>query len=211
MKNKATEIRLSESARLVLIDNFLSPLEEQQLFASCEKEFTWEQSEIAMFGKRVPIPRLNAWFGDYAYSYSGKTFAPKVLPPALMNVMVRIENEFSLDLNSVLANLYRDGSDCMGWHSDDEASLGVDPQIASVSLGGSRRFVIRNRQDKSDKHEVLLTGGSVVLMLGTFQHHWQHCVPKTKKTASKRINLTFRLIYPTAKPGKSTPAKRSEV
>ena len=45
--------------------------------------------------------------------------------------------------NSVLLNLYRDGQDSMGWHSDDESELGPAPAIASLSLGEPRRFLLR--------------------------------------------------------------------
>jgi alkylated DNA repair dioxygenase AlkB len=96
--------------------------------------------------------------------------------------------------NSVLLNLYRDGNDSMGWHSDDEPELGQNPVIGSLSLGGKRRFRLRHRSEKNLKHQLELTSGSFLLMQGTTQHYWQHHIPKTKRPVPPRINLTFRLI-----------------
>lgn len=190
------EIHLSDTARLVLVDPFMIEQETRILFDFCLNNIFWEQSTISLFGKSVLIPRLNAWYGDHPYSYSGTTFSATPWPAELLDLKNRIENEFGLKLNSALANLYRDGNDGMGWHSDDEKTLGFAPQIASVSLGGSRRFLLRNKSDKTQKHELLLTDGSIVLMLGTCQRDWQHCVPKTRKSVKPRINLTFRYVQP---------------
>jgi len=96
--------------------------------------------------------------------------------------------------NSVLLNLYRDGNDSMGWHSDDEAELGHNPVIGSLSLGGMRRFMLRHRSQKGLKHQLELTSGSLLLMQGTTQQYWQHHIPKTKRPVAPRINLTFRVI-----------------
>jgi len=104
------------------------------------------------------------------------------------------EQSSGLEFNSVLVNWYRNGEDCMGWHSDDEASLGEDPQIASVSLGATRRFILRQKSNKSNKHVVELQHGSLMLMLGRTQSLWQHALPRTKKSHDSRVNLTFRYI-----------------
>jgi len=113
---------------------------------------------------------------------------------------VRCLVAFKVDLvscvlfNSVLLNLYRDGNDSMGWHSDDEPELGQNPVIGSLSLGGTRRFMLRHRFEKGWKHQLELTSGSFLLMQGTTQHYWQHQVPKTKRPVPPPINLTFRVI-----------------
>jgi len=96
----------------------------------------------------------------------------------------------------MLLNLYRDGQDTMGWHSDDEKSLGENPQIASVSLGASRKFVLREKNNRKNKHSMVLEDGSLLLMLGETQKLWQHSLPRTKVSMNSRINLTFRLVGP---------------
>jgi alkylated DNA repair dioxygenase AlkB len=94
----------------------------------------------------------------------------------------------------VLLNLYRDGKDSMGWHSDDEPELGHNPVIGSLNLGATRRFRLRHRFKKGLIYQLELMAGSFLLMQGTTQHYWQHQVPKTQRPVSPRINLTFRAI-----------------
>lgn len=107
-----------------------------------------------------------------------------------------LEGRLGLRFNSVLANLYRDGHDSMGWHSDNEPELGDEPAIASISLGAERDFLIRNcdRRAAAEKHVIPLTHGSLLLMQGKSQQDWQHALPKRRKVLAPRINLTFRLI-----------------
>jgi alkylated DNA repair dioxygenase AlkB len=107
----------------------------------------------------------------------------------------RLEVALGVTFNSVLANLYRDGADSMGWHSDDEASLGPQPVIASLSLGATRRFVLRHRRRRDLQTLTLsLEHGSLLVMAGETQRHWHHAVPKTRQPVGARINLTFRHV-----------------
>jgi len=101
-----------------------------------------------------------------------------------------------IDFNSVLANLYRDGRDSMGWHSDDEPELGAQPAIASLSLGSTRRFVLKHRNDPSRKFALELPHGSLLLMRGATQANYRHALPRTARPVGPRINLTFRRIAP---------------
>ena len=98
------------------------------------------------------------------------------------------------EFSSVLLNLYRDGSDSNGWHADNEKELGTNPAIASLSLGAERKFNIKHRRLKTEKHQLVLEHGSLLLMKGEMQHHWLHQIAKTKKEVGPRINLTFRKI-----------------
>lgn len=162
-------------------------------------QIAWRQESIRLFGKSVPTPRLSAWYGEEgtAYTYSGLTMQPMPFTPILLSIKQKIEAHSSpVQFNSVLLNLYRTGSDSMGWHSDDEPKLGRNPVIASVNLGETRRFLLRHTKQKHLKHEILLQHGSLLLMQGTTQHFWQHAIPKTAKPTSARINLTFRKVYP---------------
>ena len=186
------KIELSKSAWLVIENDYLAQSDADDLLRATLQDIPWEQSDITIFGRQVAIPRLNAWYGDYQYTYSGSTFPPRALLPALASLKEKIETQYNIRLNSVLANLYRDGRDGMGWHSDNEKSLGDKPQIASVSLGEQRRFLIREKADKSKKTELILKHGSLLLMRGDCQVNWEHSVPKTSKPKNLRVNLTFR-------------------
>jgi len=157
----------------------------------------WKQESIQLFGKKVLTPRLSAWYGEEGteYTYSGLTMKPIPFTPELKYIKHKLEKINPIyHFNSVLLNLYRDGQDSMGWHSDDEPELGKNPIIASVSFGAARRFVFRNTKQKQLKQEIFLQHGSLLLMKGTTQHSWQHALPKTSKATGVRINLTYRKI-----------------
>ena len=162
-----------------------------------KKEIEWKQHRIKIFGKWVDCPRLSAWYGDpgAVYSYSSLSLTPIAWTPTLLEVRNQLAETIERPFNSVLINLYRDGNDSMGWHSDDEWELGINPVIASISLGGSRMMKFRHRSNSElPKFTLELSSGSLLIMGGTTQKFWHHEIPKTKKVVSERLNLTFRLI-----------------
>lgn len=166
------------------------------LFDQLRGEVEWEIHRVRLFGRRVDSPRLSCWIGDAgaAYAYSGTRYEPRPWPPLLLDVRRRLSCELDRGFNSVLANRYRDGRDCMGWHADNEAALGRQPVIASLSLGATRRFVLKHRHDASCRHAILLPHGSLLVMRGDTQQHYRHALPRTAKPVGERINLTFRTI-----------------
>ena len=170
--------------------------ESKSLFEKLTENITWRQESIIIFGRKVLTPRLTAWYGDAGavYKYSGVSFDPLPWTEELLYIKSKAEALAGTTFNSVLLNLYRDGSDSMGWHSDDEPELGRDPIIASVNLGEARRFDLRLKTDHHQKLQILLEDGSVLVMKGDLQHHWQHQIAKSAKVKEPRINLTFRTI-----------------
>lgn len=82
----------------------------------------------------------------------------------------------------------------MGWHRDDERELGARPVIASVSLGATRRFLLRANDRKTQAMGIDLTHGSLLMMAGDTQINYRHALAKTAKSVGPRINLTFRCI-----------------
>jgi alkylated DNA repair dioxygenase AlkB len=178
--------------------------EADALFARLRGEIQWREEAIIIFGERKRVPRLVAWHGDpgLAYTYSGVRHEPEPWTAPLAEVRAGIEALTGQRFNAVLLNLYRSGADGMGWHADDEPELGVNPVIASVSLGATRRFRLRHRRRKELTRDLDLAHGSLLLMSGTTQHHWLHALPKTARAAGERINLTFRRILAAeARPG----------
>ena len=175
---------------------WLAPGESDALFDALRDAIPWSVHRIRLFGRNVDSPRLSCWIGDpgSGYTYSGTRFEPNPWPVALRAIRARLAGELQLDFNSVLANLYRDGRDSMGWHSDDEPELGVQPAIASLSLGATRRFVLKHRSDPSRKFALELPRGSLLLMRGATQANYRHALPRTAKPVGPRINLTFRRI-----------------
>jgi alkylated DNA repair dioxygenase AlkB len=171
--------------------------ESARLFDVLYQSVPWRQENILLFGRRIPQPRLTAWYGDADahYRYSGLQLSPLPWSETLLQLRQRVEHVTHARYNSVLLNLYRDGQDSMGWHSDDEPELGATPTIASLSLGETRRFQLKPRQRGAGETVSLALGpGSLLVMRGTTQAHYLHSIPKEKRVTAPRINLTFRLI-----------------
>ncbi len=177
---------------------FLSLEEADALAASLFEQIEWEQHHVRIAGKRIPSPRLSAWYGDkgVAYAYSGNTYRADGWTPALAELRSRLEQHTGSSFNSVLVNRYRSGADSMGWHSDDERELGPQPVIASMSLGAVRRFSLKHRVRKDVPSVRLeLAHGSLLLMAGETQSHWRHAVTKTARPVGERLNLTYRNVF----------------
>lgn len=170
---------------------FYGPDDADALFARLRAETPWRQ-ERGRFG---PFPRLTAWYADagLTYTYSGVTHEAIAWTPTLQEVRRRVETFANTSFNSLLLNYYRDGRDSMGYHADDEAELGENPVIASVSFGAVRQFTLKHKKTR-EKIKFALAHGSLLVMGGTCQHHWIHAVPKTVAAVGERINLTFRRI-----------------
>jgi alkylated DNA repair dioxygenase AlkB len=157
----------------------------------------WRTETITLWGQQHQQPRLTAWFGDpgATYTYSGLSLAPLPWTDLLSDIRTRIETLTEGSFNSVLLNYYRDQRDSMGMHSDDEAELGRNPTIASVSLGEQRTLVLKHKFRKELKPVHLpLDSGSLLLMKGATQHHWKHGINKESRPCGPRVNLTFRRI-----------------
>ncbi|QDM40806.1 alpha-ketoglutarate-dependent dioxygenase AlkB [Altererythrobacter sp. TH136] len=158
----------------------------------------WKQDWINFFGKRKPLPRLTSWYGDpgKSYTYSGIRSEPNEWNKGLLYVKEAIEKCAKVRFNSVLLNWYRDGQDSLSWHSDDEKELGQQPVIASANFGAERDFIIRRKDDNSQKITFPMRHGTLLVMRGELQKFWEHSVPKRKNVRGSRFNLTFRRIDP---------------
>jgi alkylated DNA repair dioxygenase AlkB len=155
----------------------------------------WQQPQIKVFGKLHHIPRLQSFIADkdVNYSYSNKPLIAECWPDVLSDMRMRLQKTYGHPFNALLVNWYRDGNDCMGWHSDDETELGINPFIVSISLGAARKFVIKQKKSKLT-HSILLENGSGLLMHSNSQAHYQHALPKQTRVKGGRINLTFRSV-----------------
>lgn len=165
------------------------------LFDVVRDAVAWENHPVRLFGREHPAPRLSCWIGDPGarYRYSGVVREPRPWPAALDALRGRLSASIGVPFDSVLANLYRDGRDAMGWHADDEPELGPAPVIASLSLGATRRFVLRHRTG-APRLAVDLPAGSLLVMQGATQANYRHALPRTAKPVGPRINLTFRRV-----------------
>lgn len=184
-------------AEVLYLDRLDLGQSDAQLLERLIAEIPWRAEEVVMWGRRVPQPRLTAWYGDPGahYAYSGIELDPLPWTPLLADIKSRVETASGTAFNSALINYYRDERDSIGFHSDDEPELGRRPVIASLSLGEERTFILKH---KTSKHlqpvRLRLESGSLLLMKGDTQHRWRHGIAKESRPCGPRINLTFRTI-----------------
>lgn len=185
---------------VTFVRDWLPEPEASALLDHLVQQTPWTRHRLRIFGRDVDAPRLSCWIGDpgASYRYSGATFAPEPWPEILRPVRNAVAGTAGAPFNSVLANLYRDGRDAMGWHSDDERELGPQPVIASLSLGATRRFVLKARDvdvnGQEARHVFELPHGSLLVMAGDTQRRYRHALPRTARPVGPRINLTFRHV-----------------
>ena len=188
-------------AELYYDENFLSPDNATTLFQTLFDLCQWQRRN-APFGHRVP--RDEAYYGDPGteYIYSRRLYTPLPWIPALLQLKAMVEsatpsaayrnsNADQVGYNAVLCNLYRDGTDSVGWHADAEPEMG--PVIASLSLGAPRLFRLKQTQGKLSFSRSM-AHGSLLIMAGETQKNLKHEVPKQPGITEPRINLTFRRV-----------------
>jgi len=165
----------------------------ERISEALENDVSWQSDEVRMFGKVIVTGRKVAWFADsgLSYSYSGTTKQPQEWNTVLLEIREKVQQSTGANYNSCLLNLYHDGSEGMGWHSDDEKSILSESSIASLSFGAERKFSFKHKQTK-ETVSLVLENGSLLDMRGETQEKWLHQLPKTKRISESRINLTFR-------------------
>jgi len=191
-----------KNASVLLWRQWLDEQQATKLLAQLKGAVCWSQPSVRIAGKEVAMPRLQAWYGDEgaSYKYSGQRFEPMPWLPALAELKCSLEQACDTAFNSVLVNWYRGGQDSVAWHADDEPELGLAPIIASLSIGATRRFMLRPKRrqtaavGKVESKKLDLSHGDLLLMTGSTQQFWNHCVPKTQQVVGERLNLTFRYV-----------------
>ena len=196
-ENKLETLNGTNKLDIYYFSNFLSKKKSDILYKKLYSEIPWRKYQIKIFGKTYDQPRLTSFhsIGDKNYDYSQIGIKSNLMTKDLKYLLNQIHGRTDYRFNSVLLNLYRDGMDSNGWHSDNEPELGNDPKIASITLGEERFFHIKHRKIKSLRFKILLKHGSLLLMGEKSQTEWVHQIPKTKKKIKPRINLTYRYIY----------------
>jgi alkylated DNA repair dioxygenase AlkB len=186
---------LPKDGHIEYLPSIFDPLACTRLFAVLTQSLDWRVDQLYMFGKLITTKRKVAWVGDEgcAYTYSGVKKEPQAWTPELLLIKSKLEVIAQCKFNSCLLNLYHDGSEGMGWHSDDEPELVQTAPIASMSLGAARKFSFKHKADKTNA-SLMLENGSVLLMHAPTQTFWNHSLVKTTRPVGPRINLTFRAI-----------------
>lgn len=186
---------ISTDGSVFYAPDFLSDEESGYFFQRFSADIPWENDRVKIFGKEMLMRRKSCWFADdgLSYRYSGISRQGLPWPDALLELKQKTEAASGEKFNSCLANFYHDGSDGMGWHSDNEKEIVRDSTIASVSIGCGRKFLLRHNLTK-ETISLDLENGSLLLMKGELQRFWKHSVGKSAKIKEARMNLTFRQI-----------------
>ena len=173
--------------------SIFSPQESDLYLQHLLNNIEWKNDEVNIYGKHIITRRKVAWYGDnnFPYRYSNITRNALNWTKELLALKAIIEIHTNITYNSCLLNLYHDGEDAMSWHCDDEVSLGENTNIASLSFGAVRKFSLKHKTSKQTV-SLLLATGALLVMKGSTQSYWLHCLPKMKNVTSPRINLTFR-------------------
>lgn len=188
---------LATDGRSEYFNHFYDADTSGHLFKKLLSSLNWESDRIQMFGKLVTTSRKVAWVGDpdCSYTYSGVQKQPQNWTKELVQIQQKLEQATGHLYNSCLLNLYHNGDEGMGWHSDNEKELDDATPIASLSFGARRKFAFRHKQDRTTT-SVFLENGSLLMMYPPIQEYWHHSLLKTKAASEPRINLTFRKILP---------------
>jgi alkylated DNA repair dioxygenase AlkB len=180
--------------RVLISRSFFSLVEANHLFNRLLDEIKWlDKAYQNKDGSVVHLPRLTANYGEKSYNYSGLVFKPEPWTDLLLSLKNTAEKLSNQVFNALVLQQYRDGKDKVNWHSDDEAGVGENPTIVSMSFGESRQFWLKPKGISEEILKLNLHNGDVLIMQGDLQHSYLHKVP-TEADKQTRINLTFRKI-----------------
>lgn len=195
LEHDSSKNLLPQGGTVNYFGKIFSPSQADHFVNELVKNIKWRNDEALMFGKRIVTKRKVAWYGEkpFAYTYSKTTKLALPWTKMLLELKAAIEEKTAETFNSCLLNLYHNGNEGMGWHSDDEKQLKKDGTIASLSFGAERKFAFKHKENK-EVISLKLEHGSLLVMKGETQTQWLHRLPPTKLISQMRINLTFRTI-----------------
>ncbi|EPS70049.1 hypothetical protein M569_04715, partial [Genlisea aurea] len=215
---KTTAVDLGGGSNVLCLPRFISLRDSWKYFDYLNENIPWIRPTIRVFAKFHVQPRDTCYVASEGLPrlvYSG--YQPQAYSwdefPVLREILDLVHRELpESSFNSLLLNRYKGGDDYVGWHADDEKLYGPSPQIASLSFGCERHFLLKKKKKKKkpserssgreddakkrddDRHSFVLKHGSLLVMGGNTQRDWLHSVPRRVKASSVRINLTFRRI-----------------
>ena len=184
---------LPQDGIVLYYEKIIADEEVIELYESLLNNIQWENERVIMFGKEIITKRKVAFYSDpsISYRYASKTKIGLPWTSTLIIIKNRVESITKESYNACLLNLYHNGEESMGWHSDNEKEIIANSSIASLSLGAKRKFSFKHKISK-ETVSIELENGSLLEMKGSVQAHWWHALIKSKKVTDARVNLTFR-------------------
>jgi alkylated DNA repair dioxygenase AlkB len=169
------------TGRIVYYPDVVGLAQSATWFDALRSEIEWRHERRPMYDRVVDVPRLVAHF-----------WVDSGLPDVLVAARDAVEGFLGERFNSVGLNLYRDGRDSVAMHSDHTEELQPLSPIALLSLGTTRTIRLQTKERPRRCEQVALDPGSILLMAGASQDHWEHGVPKTRAPVGERLSLAFR-------------------
>jgi len=172
-------IELSQGAWLEFVPNWLRGHE--ALFDSLVQGTRFHSEQRLMYEKMVTVPRLYAVLGRDG-----------PIPEVVAAMQRTLSERYGEAFSTISLGYYRDGRDSVAFHGDYVARALPEALVATVSVGASRRFLLRPTGGGSSL-AFSLGQGDLLVMGGSCQRTWQHAIPKSR-TAGKqeRIAIMFR-------------------
>lgn len=201
--NNTTDVETTTSTKgapsassVFVIRNWLSKTESDDLLKQLQKDIKFEQHPVVVYGKSFMQPRQIYACGNSTvktHNYSGLELPVHDWHPVVKAIRDRIEREYHWPANSCLLNEYKNGPQYISWHSDKEVNKHFNSGVYTVSLGASRDFYLRRKDDHTRVIKTTLHAGDLCVMEGSTQQEYEHSVPK-RTQAGYRISLTFRIL-----------------
>lgn len=158
-----------------------------RLFERLRDTVPWRAERRQMYERMVDVPRLLAFYDEI-----------QPLPDALLVEMkTALDAYYGPELGEPFTTaglcLYRDGRDSVAWHGDRIGrSSTEDTMVAIVSVGAPRPLLLRLRGGGRTEVRHDLGHGDLLVMGGSCQRTWEHCIPKTARATGPRISIQFR-------------------
>ena len=178
---RRTRRRLDAQSWIDVVPGWLHHHED--LFEELLRSPRWAQRQRRMYDRVVDEPRLVAGWRDDDLAD---------LPPRIEQARAKLSQTYSVELDSVLVNLYRDGQDAVAWHGDTVRKTLPLTVVMTVSLGHRRRFRVRPRGGGPAVLELHPGEGDLVVMGGRMQHDYEHTVPRERVVGGARMSVTMR-------------------
>jgi alkylated DNA repair dioxygenase AlkB len=159
-----------------------------QLFAELVDEVPWQAERRQMYDRVVDVPRLLSFYGE----------SDPLPHPLLVDARTRLNDHYAPQLGEPFRTsglcFYRDGRDSVAWHGDRIGrGRNEDTMVAILSLGESRKLMLRPNGGGAGRTLTFSLGhGDLLVMGGSCQRTWEHCVPKSTRPCGPRISVQYR-------------------
>jgi len=174
--------------------SFVAFAEAASWFETLLSGIDWRADRRVMYDREVDVPRLRAHFAIGApHGVEGTQALDERVTEVIGEAAKRVTQTLGAPFNSVGLNFYRDGNDSVAPHNDRLAELVEGQPIALLSLGDTRRMLIRRKDASAPAVPIDLAAGSLLVMNHSSQIHYTHGIAKTRARVGPRISLAFRV------------------